>query len=246
MAAAIDTGGGAGSLPAHEMSPLDPMRARPRAQRHGPSVKLASLRWWRVCSPLAALLCLGAALGFGAALPGYSPWDHPLAVLGAQGVANARWFNLLGFILPGALCAMVGLGLRLRIPLRAAWPQRIGAQLMFLSALGLVAMGLFQLQPQQLRGTQTQLHATAWGLWWATGLASALLLALGLRGQAHWRGLVLGGPVLALGVVAFALVLPAVLPDGLSQRIALLLWFGWCALAGLSGPSRSLAGSLQG
>jgi hypothetical membrane protein len=228
------------------MFPLDPMRARPRAQRGGRPVRLARLRWWRVCSPLAALLCLGAALGFGAALPGYSPWDHPLAVLGAQGVAHARWFNLLGFILPGALCAMVGLRLRLRIALRASWSQRVGAQLLVLSALGLMAMGLFQLQPQQLHGIQTQLHATAWVLWWSAGLASALLLAAGLRGQGQWRGLVVGGPVLAVGVAAFALLGPAVLPQGLSQRIALLLWFGGCALAGLSGPARSDAGTLQG
>ncbi|MET1025284.1 MAG: DUF998 domain-containing protein [Pseudoxanthomonas sp.] len=206
----------------------------------------STLRWWRACSPLAALLWLGAVLGFGAALPGYSHWIHPVALLGAQGMPNAALFNLLGFILPGALCAMVGLGVRLRIPVKAGWPQRIGAQLMFLSALGLVAMGLFQLDPQQLRGTATQLHATAWGLWWATSLASALLLATGLRGQPDWRALVLGGPILALAVVVFALVLPAVLADGLSQRISMLLWFGWCALAGISGPSRPLTGTLRG
>jgi hypothetical membrane protein len=203
-------------------------------------------RWWRACSPLAALIWLGAVLGFGAVLPGYSQWIHPVAALGAAGIPNAPLFNLLGFILPGALCAMVGFSVRLRIPLKAGWPQRIGAQLMFLSALGLVAMGFFQLDPQQLRGTATQLHATAWGLWWATSLASSLLLALGLRGQAHWRGLVVAGPVLALGVVVFALVLPTVLPVGLSQRISMLLWFGWCALAGISGPSRPLTGTLQG
>lgn len=210
-----------------------------------PPMALSRARWWRWCSPLAALAWLGAVLGFGAALPGYSQLIHPVALLGAQGIPNAPLFNLLGLVLPGALCATAALGLRLRLPLKCAWPQRIGAQLMFLSALGLVAMGVFQLEPQQLRGTSTQLHATAWGLWWASALASALLLAAGLRGQRQWRGLAVAGPVLALLVVAFALLLPAVLPDGLSQRISVLAWFGWCALAGLGGPSRPLAGTLQ-
>ncbi|SEL78967.1 Protein of unknown function [Pseudoxanthomonas sp. GM95] len=209
---------------------------------------LSHVRWWRWCAPVALLTWIGAVLGFGAALKdqGYSQWIHPVALLGADGIPNAQLFNLLGFVLPGALCAMVAFALRLRLPLKAGWPQRIGAQLMFLSALGLVAMGLFHLEPQQLRGTGTQLHATAWGLWWATSLASALLLANGLRGQPEWRGLVRGGPVLVLAVVAFAMVLPAFLPDGLSQRISVLLWFGWCALAGISGPSRPLTGTLQG
>lgn len=207
-------------------------------------MKLTGLRWWHGCAPVAALLWLCAVLGFGAALPGYSQLIHPVALLGAEGIPNAQLFNLLGFVLPGALCTIGAVGLRMRLPVKAPWPQRIGAQLMFLSSLGFVAMGLFHLDPV-LRGTQTQLHATAWGLWWATSLASALLLASGLRGQAPWRGLARGGLVLALLVVAFALVMPAFLPDGLSQRIAVLAWFGWCALAGLSGPARSVPGALH-
>lgn len=243
---AIDTCGCAVSLPAHEIPSFDVRRGLRLAVLRVPRLMLGHVRWWRWCGPLAALVWLVAVLGFGAALPGYSQLVHPVALLGAEGIPNAQLFNLLGFVLPGALCAMVALGLRLRLPVKAGWPQRIGAQLMFLSALGLVAMGLFQLEPQQLRGTSTQLHATAWGLWWATSLASALLLAVGLRGQQDWRGLIVGGPVLALLVVAFALVLPAVLSDGLSQRISVLIWFGWCALAGISGPSRPLTGTLQG
>lgn len=208
-------------------------------------MNLPTVRWWRWGAPLAALLWLAAVLGFGAALPGYSQWIHPVALLGASGIPRAQAFDLLGFVLPGALTAVAALGLRLRIPVKAAWPQRIGAQLMFLSALGFVAMGVFQLDPLRLSGTQTQLHATAWGLWWATCLASAILLAQGLRGQPHWRGLARGGALLGVAVVVFAVVLPAVMPDGLAQRLSILAWLGWCALAGFSGPGTPASGMLR-
>ncbi|WP_379655179.1 DUF998 domain-containing protein [Pseudoxanthomonas sp. UC19_8] len=203
-------------------------------------------RWWRGCVPAAAALWVGALLGFGAALPGYVQSVHPVALLGAQGIAGAAAFNLFGFVLPGALCAVAAVALRLRLPLHAGWRQRIGAQLMFLSTLGFVAMGVFRLDPVRLEGTQTLLHATAWGLWWSTALASALLLAGGLRGDPAWRGLVRGGPPLAGLAVLFALVLPAVLPDGLSQRVAILAWLGWCGLAAVSGPDRPLTATLRG
>ncbi len=209
-------------------------------------MKFTGLRWLRGCAPVAALLWLGAVLGFGASLPGYSQLIHPVAALGAEGIPNAQLFNLLGFVLPGVLCALVAWGLRLRLPVKAPWLQRVGAQLMFLSSLGFVVMGLFQLDPVRLQGTQTQLHATAWGLWWATSLASALLLASGARGQAPWRGFARGGLILALLVVAFSLVMPVFLPAGLSQRVAILAWFGWCALAGVSGQARSIDGTLHG
>ncbi|RZZ82779.1 DUF998 domain-containing protein [Pseudoxanthomonas winnipegensis] len=203
-------------------------------------------RWWRGCVPAAAALWVGALLGFGAALPGYVQSVHPVALLGAQGIAGAMAFNLFGFVLPGALCAVVAVSLRLRLPLHTGWRQRIGAQLMFLSTLGFVAMGVFRLDPVRLEGTQTLLHATAWGLWWSTALASALLLAGGLRRDPAWRGLVRGGPPLAGLAVLFALVLPAVLPDGLSQRVAILAWLGWCGLAAVSGPDRPLTATLRG
>lgn len=188
-------------------------------------------------APLAALLWLGSVLGFGALLPGYSQMIYPTAALGALGIPRAQLFNLLGYALPGALIGLGALSLRLRLPLKAPWPQRIGAQLMFLSALGFVAMGLFRLDPQQLDGRSTRLHATAWVLWWASALAGTLLLGLGLRGQVAWQRLARDGLVLGLAMTVLALIGPMLMPDGLSQRLSILAWMAWAGMAGLGGPA---------
>ena len=60
----------------------------------------------------AAIVFVAALLGFGLALPGYSQIAHPVAVLGAMGVPHALGFNLLGFVLPGALAATASIGVR--------------------------------------------------------------------------------------------------------------------------------------
>ena len=54
----------------------------------------------RRAGSLAALIGVGSALAFGAALDGYSHAQHPLALLGARGVPHALAFNVAGF-LPG-------------------------------------------------------------------------------------------------------------------------------------------------
>src|SRR5262245_19866044 len=88
---------------------------------------------------LPAACCLIAVVVFGAMLDGYSHLIHPLAWLGARGVKGATAFNLLGFVLPGALAAVVALRLRTRLPPRAGWVGGIGAALLLLSTLAFAA-----------------------------------------------------------------------------------------------------------
>ena len=72
----------------------------PRAPAPTSSTRLPSTR---LLSALALLGFLGATLGFGAMLDGFSHATHPVALLGARGVPRWWAFDLFGFVLPGLL-----------------------------------------------------------------------------------------------------------------------------------------------
>ena len=98
-------------------------------------------RWEGALGIAAAVLFVGAVLGFGAALPLFDPIGHPVALLGAMGVPHALAFNIVGFALPGLLASLVALRLLLRVPRTAPWSMRVGAQLLMLAGVGFTAMG---------------------------------------------------------------------------------------------------------
>lgn len=185
---------------------------------------------------LAAVCCLGALLGFGAALDGYSHWRHPPGLLGAQGIARAAAFNLLGFIVPGLLLAALAWRLRERYDALGA-AARIGAWLCALSALAWAGQGLLRLDPTDLDAHASRLHATSWMLWWLAFVPGAALLALGARRTRPALAAVAAtgaAAVLAI-VIGSELRLVAAPP---AQRLALVLWLGtyagaaWLAVRG--------------
>ncbi|WP_310161323.1 DUF998 domain-containing protein [Pseudoxanthomonas japonensis] len=189
--------------------------------------------------PISALLFVGALLGFGFALSGYSQIVHPVAVLGAKGVPHALGFNLLAFVLVGGLAAAVTLDLRRRLPIDAGWVLRVGAQLTFLSALGFLAMGLLPLDPDDLDNPASSLHATAWMLWWVAFVPGAWLVALSLRGRASWRTLARASVIAALLVLFVALLAVELMPAGVAQRLGYVAWLAWLCVASLGVRQRS-------
>lgn len=178
--------------------------------------------WMRVAAWVAALACVAALAGFGAAVDGYAHSAHPVGLLGASGWPRAIAFNACAFVLPGLLLAATGLGLRARLG-DAGWPARIGAMLAVLSALAFAAQGLFPLDPEHLDSGDSRYHATAWTLWWVAFAPGAALLATAPRLRA-WH------VAAAVAVPACALVLPALLAPALAQRLAFAAWFGWWLL----------------
>lgn len=188
-----------------------------------------------------ALLFAAATIGFGLALPGYSQSAHPVAVLGAKGFPHAMAFNLLGFVLPGLLASVVMLELRLRLPTRAGWPLRIGAQLLLLSSLGFVALGLLPLDPADLHNASSSYHATAWMLWWVAFVPGTALLALGLRAQTAWRTVVRASVVASLLLLMLVLFAVDWLPAGTAQRVAFAAWWAWLCVTGLTPRTRPTA-----
>lgn len=157
---------------------------------------------------------LAAVVGFGAALPGFSHLEHPVAALGARGVDGALAFNAVAFVLPGALVA-VG-AWRLRDVLGdGGWAVRIGAALWGLSALAFAAQGLLPLDIENLDAASSRLHAVAWSAWWIAFVPGALLFALRSR-TAMTAAAAAGAVVLVAGLLW---------PAGLSQRVAMGTWF---------------------
>ena len=172
--------------------------------------------------PLIALLVfMAAAIGFGIVSPDFGHARHPLALLGALGEPHALAFNLLGFVLPGALLAWLAWSLR-GAHAEPGWRVRIGLQLVLLSALCFAAQGLRPLDPTDLLAPASRLHVVAWMLWWIAFVPGALLLA-----RASGRAAL----VIALLVLLFALGGGDLLPAPIAQRMAFLLWFGWWLLA---------------
>ena len=184
---------------------------------------------------LAAIVFVAAVAGFGVALSGYSQVWHPGAVLGAKGVPHALGFNLLGFVLTGVLAAVAALDLRHRLPADAGWPARVGAQLLLLSALGFIALGVLPLDPDDLHNEASSLHATAWLLWWVAFVPGAALFAFVMRGRSRWRPVVTASIVAAAVVLFSALIAVALMPAGIAQRLGYAAWLGWLCVASRAG-----------
>ena len=184
---------------------------------------------------LAALVFVGAVAGFGVALSGYSQVWHQVAVLGAKGVPHALGFNLLGFVLTGVLAAVAALDLRHRLPADAGWPARVGTQLLLLSAMGFVGLGLLPLDPDDLHNEASSLHATARLRWSPAFAPGAALFAFGMRGRSRWRPVVTASIVAAAVVLFSALIALALMPAGIAQRLGYAAWLGWLCVASRAG-----------
>lgn len=181
---------------------------------------------------LAALCAVLAALGFGAALPGYLQAQHPLALLGASGVPLAWAFNLTGFVLPGLLAGVAAIALRSRLPGDGGWAARIGARLLLLSALAFAAQGLLPLDAGDLDGPVSQRHATAWTLWWIAAAAGATSLAAGLLRRRGARAFAWAALVAAVAIALLSWLPAERLQAGIAQRIAFGAWLGLIVLVG--------------
>ena len=181
----------------------------------------------------ASRLALGAVVLFVVALllanvgvPEYSHRVNPLALRGTAGLPWALAFNLLAFVLPGALLAWAGQRIRNGLG-DAGWLARIGIVLAQLSALAFAAQGLLPLDPDDADSGASRLHALAWMLWWIAFVPAAAFCAAGAR-----RGVAFALAGIALGMLVplIAVLAPIGLWVGLAQRLAFGLWFAWWLL----------------
>lgn len=171
-------------------------------------------------------------------VPEYSHRVHPVALRGTAGLPWALAFNLLAFVLPGALLAWAGQRLRSGMG-DAGWLARIGLVLTQLSALAFAAQGLLPLDPNDADSSASRLHVLAWMLWWIAFVPGACLYGPGAR-----RGIGFALASIALGALVPLLAVLAPIGQwvGWAQRLAFGLWFGWWLVASLSSrPSSAKA-----
>jgi hypothetical membrane protein len=187
---------------------------------------------------LAAGLFTASLAGFAALrTDGYTHGTKAVSELGALGAPNALAFNILGFILPGVLVAVLAFGLHRM--LSASGRAGSGPLLLALSGLLFACAGVFPVDMAARSSAVSVLHmAAAMG---AGLLFSTAVFPLGatLRRQpgftvlgrtTPWFVLFLAANIGWQGVwQATGWVLP-----GWGQRIAFAGFFLWAALAGWS------------
>ena len=187
---------------------------------------------------LAAALFALALLVMGAATPGYVHADAAISNLGAAGAPHARWWNLLGFVVPGLLVALFAYALAMAMRDEGIGAAgRIGLWLLCFSGLAFAGNGIWPYDLARPFERASQLHVAMLTLAMVAYLPAAVLVAVGLRGRNDWRALVAVGPVLALLTLAsiadragnFIPMLEGT--PGYGQRITLALYFGWMVLA---------------
>ena len=187
---------------------------------------------------IAGALFAGSLLAIAAATPGYDHAYQPVSFLGMRGAPCARWWNVLGFELPGLLVAWFALALQR--PLRLAGTgslARIGTWLLLVSGLAFAGNGVFPFDPRDPAGTSTKLHVAMLTFALLGFLPATAMLAAALRRIAGWRllssaGLLLGLATLLSVLQRMADVVPGLQDHpGYAQRVTLALYFLWLALA---------------
>ena len=192
--------------------------------------------WTAWAGVLAAVLFTASLAGFAALrTDGYSHGTKAVSELGAIGAPNALAFNVLGFMLPGLLVAVLAFGLHRM--LRASGKAGSGPLLLALSGLFFACAGVFPADMAARSSPTSMLHLAAAmgaGLLFSTAvfpLGAALRRQLGFTtlGRATpWFVLFLAANIGWQGVwQATGWVLP-----GWGQRIAFAGFLLWAALAG--------------
>lgn len=178
---------------------------------------------------VAGLVFLCSLFAIGGQWALFSHASHPVAFAGMRGVPGAALFNGMVFVLPGLLLVLVGGRLRGALPAQARWQPRIGATLLVLSAVAFAAQGLLPLDPEDIDGGTSSLHATAWTMWWIAFATGAVLYARASLVE-H---------LVAVGAVLLVLVIGLYgrewMPAGIAQRVAFCAWFAWYAYAAWRG-----------
>ncbi len=178
-----------------------------------------------ILGPLAFLSFVVSFLAFAAIQPGYSHTRNMISELGMAGAPNALAWNWIGFGLTGLLALVFAWGLRAALlPARGATAVAI---LVAIAGAGWTALGLFPAASGFQPSMATTLHFSAVAVNYLAFLASCVVFAVSLRREPYWRSWVpFALAMAALGIASF-FIPPSLLAPGLSQRLALLVYFVW-------------------
>lgn len=164
----------------------------------------------------------------GGLTPGYSQSTDAVSALGMTGAPMALAWNVGGFGITGALAMLAAMGLN-----KAFQRHGMGMFVPLLADLAAVAwwlLGVFPAAPDFAPSTATTLHYTLVLINILAFAGAALAWPFVTRRVAAWRSI--GSTSVALGVVALGTFLlpPAVVAQGVSQRVGIGAYFLWVAL----------------
>jgi hypothetical membrane protein len=189
---------------------------------------------------VAAVVFWTALFVFAAIYPGYSHLHRAVSGLGAFGAPHALAWNVIGFIIPGLLLAVCGGGVGLAIDGR----RSLLFWLLVVSGLGFAGAGVFPAEMRNgnpvMQSPWTAVHVLMISLSGFPWVIAAFVLVIRVRRSARWQGLIPISLILAvvaflgLGLNVFGSSIPALADvPGLAQRLALAIYFGWFAVAGV-------------
>jgi hypothetical membrane protein len=178
------------------------------------------------------ILFWSATVVFGALRPAYSHIVNTVTELGAVGTPNAVLWNVFGFIVPGVLSAVAGVGIARAVnPVPS--PSRTAATVcLALAGLAIAGQGLMPAEMVNGVADVTSLSTRGHSI---SSLVSAMAWAVGaltlvgpMKRDPGFKALhIVSVALVVLGLMA-ALTLRGTLPDGLAQRIGnafFCLWF---------------------
>ena len=167
-----------------------------------------------------------------AALRGsYSHVVNTISELGAVGTPHATAWNVLGFIIPGVLLAVVGGAIARTANEKPSLSRAVATVLLVVSGLAVAGQGVMPAEMingvADVTSTSTRAHfisSLVSGAAWAVG---ALLLVAPMRRNQNWQGLYLVSVILVVLTFVAAFALRGALPDGLAQRIGNAFFCAW-------------------
>jgi hypothetical protein len=167
---------------------------------------------------------------FGAMRPSYSQAVNDISELGAIGTPNATAFDIVGFILPGALLAFTGKAIADSISPKSL-ASRTAGWLLVLFGITIAGQGLFPAVIKDallvVTSWHTRTHLIVSLLSGVAWLAALVLLIAPMRRDPRWQGWYVFNVAAVLLVVISAFALRGRIPDGLSQRALDAIVFGW-------------------
>jgi hypothetical membrane protein len=187
---------------------------------------------------LAAWVMFWAASVVLAALrPSYSHVVNTTSELGAVGTPHATTWNVLGFIIPGTLLAIVGATISRAVNVEPSASRILATVLLVLSGLAIAGQGVFPAEMTNgvadVTSASTRAHlisSLVSGAAWAIG---ALLLVGPLRRNPRWQRLSFVGLALVVLALVASFALRGALPDGLAQRVGNAFFCTWFVLMSL-------------
>ena len=170
--------------------------------------------------------------------PSYSHVVNMISELGAVGTPYATAWNILGFIIPGALLGFVGVVIARAVITRPSKVRTLATLL--LVAFGLAVVGQGVMPAEMVNGVADITSASTRGHFvsslitgaaWAVG---ALILVRPMKRNPGWRAVHMAGVVLVALTLIASLALRGTVPDGLAERLGDAFFCAWFILMSMN------------